>query len=521
VALPADLDQIRVYGTYVDYNGDARSGKFTFTSAVRVRSAAHHTAVVESSVIGILDATGILKAEDGTTDLKLVATDDADGNPTGWTWTVKEEITGLSPRVFNLSVPADGGDLDLTGAAPDVPPVNPGVVAVTRVNSKFPDSTGKVTLVAGDIPAAPVSHNHSATDITSGTVGYGRLPVGTTAGSVAAGDDTRITSAVQPARQVIAGTGLTGGGNLAADRTLSVAYGTAAGTAAQGNDPRLSDARMPTAHAHAIGDTTGLQGALDGKEAAGTAAAGDAAHVAAVDPHTQYHNNTRGDARYALITHAHTVSDVTGLQTALDGKSDSGHTHDYSTLTDIPASFPPDAHVHPVADVTGLQVALDGKETVGAASGAISAHLAAGDPHPQYLTPSEANTVYAPVSHAHNATDITGIPMHAEFSRSGTVTVGSGTFRWYNDSGRTVSITAVRASAGTAPTGAPLAVAVKKNGAAIPGANASLAAGSNSAKNTVSGQTVADGDYLTVDVTAVGSTVPGSDLVVQVWAVIV
>lgn len=39
---------------------------------------------------------------------------------------------------------------------------------------------------------------------------------------------------------------------------------------------------------HQISGVTGLQAALDGKEAAGTAAAGDAAHVAAADPHPQY-----------------------------------------------------------------------------------------------------------------------------------------------------------------------------------------------------------------------------------------
>lgn len=70
-----------------------------------------------------------------------------------------------------------------------------------------------------------------------------------------AGDSITIAStAVLPTRQVIAGTGLTGGGDLSADRTLTVAYGTAAGTAAQGNDSRLSDARTPTAHEHTAAD---------------------------------------------------------------------------------------------------------------------------------------------------------------------------------------------------------------------------------------------------------------------------
>ena len=44
---------------------------------------------------------------------------------------------------------------------------------------------------------------------------------------------------VPKTRRVIAGDGLTGGGALDADRTLTVSYGTAAGTAAQGNDTRI------------------------------------------------------------------------------------------------------------------------------------------------------------------------------------------------------------------------------------------------------------------------------------------
>lgn len=55
-----------------------------------------------------------------------------------------------------------------------------------------------------------------------------------------------ITALVSEGRQILAGTGLSGGGDLSADRTLSVVYGSAAGTAAQGNDARLSDARTPT-----------------------------------------------------------------------------------------------------------------------------------------------------------------------------------------------------------------------------------------------------------------------------------
>lgn len=62
-------------------------------------------------------------------------------------------------------------------------------------------------------------------------------------------------SAVPTSRLVNTSTGLTGGGDLSTNRTLSVLYGTTAGTAAQGNDTRLSDARTPTGAAG--GDLTG------------------------------------------------------------------------------------------------------------------------------------------------------------------------------------------------------------------------------------------------------------------------
>src|SRR5690606_19817762 len=45
----------------------------------------------------------------------------------------------------------------------------------------------------------------------------------------------------------------------------AIPYGTEANTACEGNDSRLSNARTPTAHGHAIDDVSGLQTALNGK----------------------------------------------------------------------------------------------------------------------------------------------------------------------------------------------------------------------------------------------------------------
>lgn len=107
-------------------------------------------------------------------------------------------------------------------------------------------ATTKAQLDTGLSGKANSSHTHDAADINSGTIAAARLPIGTAAGTVAAGDDSRIAAAVPNTRSITAGTGLSGGGALDANRTLSVVYGTAAGTAAQGNDARLSDQRVPT-----------------------------------------------------------------------------------------------------------------------------------------------------------------------------------------------------------------------------------------------------------------------------------
>lgn len=69
-----------------------------------------------------------------------------------------------------------------------------------------------------DKPATfpPAPHTHAAADITAGTIAVGRLPVGTTTGTVAAGDDARITAAVLNSRKV-------NGHALSADVTVTKA----------------------------------------------------------------------------------------------------------------------------------------------------------------------------------------------------------------------------------------------------------------------------------------------------------
>lgn len=69
-------------------------------------------------------------------------------------------------------------------------------------------------------------------------------------------------------------------------------------------------------------------------------------------------------SKYAAKSHSHAISDVTGLQTALDAKAASSHTHAVSDVTGLQDALDAKAaisHSHAMSDVTGLQDALDAK----------------------------------------------------------------------------------------------------------------------------------------------------------------
>lgn len=77
------------------------------------------------------------------------------------------------------------------------------------------------------------------------------------------------------------------------------------------------------------------------------------------------------NTNYALSSHAHAISDITNLQTTLDGKSANGHSHlksdisnwsiDWTEVSNKPSTFTPSIHSHAISDITDLQTTLDGK----------------------------------------------------------------------------------------------------------------------------------------------------------------
>jgi hypothetical protein len=104
------------------------------------------------------------------------------------------------------------------------------------------------------------------------------------------------------------------------------------------------------------------------------------------------------------------------------------------------------------------------------------------------------------------------------FGYAGVVQVTTGRARYYVE--EAVTVTAVRVSVDTAPTGATLIVDVNKNGTTIYTTQANRPAiaisGNTATANSPDVTALAAGDYLTVDIDQVGSTIAGADLTVQV-----
>lgn len=104
------------------------------------------------------------------------------------------------------------------------------------------------------------------------------------------------------------------------------------------------------------------------------------------------------------------------------------------------------------------------------------------------------------------------------FSIPASLTTGTGRMRWYVPA--TTTISNVIASVGTAPTGASIVFDVNKNGTTIFTTQANrptIAAGTFVDLNSVPDVlTLNAGDYLTVDIDQVGSSVAGAEAVVRI-----
>lgn len=234
--IPTHLTAITVTGKWIEENGTACSGTCGFLLSATGQVPLDNTIVPQVEVVATLDATGAIS-------LVLPATDDPDWSQVGLTYKVTERITGAPVRTYYIQVPAasPGGTVDLADVAPvAVPPVASQFVLVSSVGQiggpAGPlDGTGKIP--SSQVPASGASVNSvngktgivvlNSTDVGADASGAATSAVTAHDGAVdphgdRAYTDTQIATRVPTTRTLTAGTGLTGGGDLSANRTFSV-----------------------------------------------------------------------------------------------------------------------------------------------------------------------------------------------------------------------------------------------------------------------------------------------------------
>lgn len=116
--------------------------------------------IVADPITATTDADGYLIDPEGEQGIRLLATDDEDLNPTGWTWGVAISGTGFRTVSFNFALPSDG-TIDLATVVPV--PGNPGqamqdwlaaVAASEAAATSAGESAGVAVAAAVDAVAA-------------------------------------------------------------------------------------------------------------------------------------------------------------------------------------------------------------------------------------------------------------------------------------------------------------------------------------------------------------------------------
>ena len=409
--------------------------------------------------------------------------------------------------------PTTGGNgIEITlGASPDNP--------VLSVNGVAPDGGGNVTLTAADVDAQPITTINAAGDLYVGTGpdATTRLPIG------AEGEVLTVTAGV-PSWEPGGGgavdsvNGQTGvvvltASDVGADPAGSAAAAQAAAiTASLQKAANLSDLNNPGTARTNLG--LGNSATRNVGTTAGTVAAGDDTRIVNAIQSTIV--DAAGDI--IVATAADTVA-----------RLPAGSANEVLTIVAGVPSWEPaqGGAVDSVNGQTGVVVLTAGDvgaipEAIMDAKGDIIAASAADTPVRVAVgangTVLRANSAATP-GVEWDTLDLFLPDVQFNDDRP-VITAGNGVARWYNR-GAALTIVGAWVSAGVVPTGADIIVDVNVNGSTIystqanrPTVPATTNGGAISA--TPDTTALAVGDYLTVDIDQIGSTIAGGRIVVGI-----
>jgi lysophospholipase L1-like esterase len=113
MTMPAGIDTVTLTGRYVHPDGSPFAGKVTFSTPALLTLSGADTIAAGSATV-TLDAAGQFT-------VILVATDNADMQPTDWAYRVTEQLTGVESRVYSILLPSANSPVDLADIAPADP----------------------------------------------------------------------------------------------------------------------------------------------------------------------------------------------------------------------------------------------------------------------------------------------------------------------------------------------------------------------------------------------------------------
>jgi hypothetical protein len=177
---------------YRTLDGDYQQGTITLTPTVPEVVSAEHGIIAVGAVQFTVGASGSFTP-------RAVLPNDAEGfTPEGWTYRLDQNLTGETPRSYNVLIPASAGSVDLSTLV-EVE-ASTGIVVSVPGGHGTPSDTVTAETNYGLAASAGVSTDYARGDHTHGSPAL--PPTGTTAGTYAAGDDSRIVGAVQKAQNL-------------------------------------------------------------------------------------------------------------------------------------------------------------------------------------------------------------------------------------------------------------------------------------------------------------------------------
>ncbi|MFE3905424.1 hypothetical protein ACFXPY_35345 [Streptomyces sp. NPDC059153] len=151
--LPENIPTVTVTGRYLAPNGRPLTGSVTFR-APAVLTFPDSDVILGGPVVATLNASGQLEVDGGP--VVLPATDAPDMDPTGWSYTVTEQLAGVpSNRSYNILLPAEFPDVDLADIAP-TDPTKPNYIPVEgpKGDTGATGAPGSRIYSGADAPAA-------------------------------------------------------------------------------------------------------------------------------------------------------------------------------------------------------------------------------------------------------------------------------------------------------------------------------------------------------------------------------